>query len=255
VSAPTFASLATPEDVLAQFDVVLDWAKAAPSRVGYFAAMHRRVTSALMAAIDGGDFDDGPRMERMIVEFGTRYFEALRAWLGGGATVPASWKVAFDSTHRARMIVLEHLLVGMNAHIRFDLPVTTATVVPEAQLPSFRADFEKVNVVLDKLVDRDRLGVDHVSPMIRHIDVLGRRTDDIIDAALGGARELAWAVAGRLARLSGNERTAMVDALDESVAKEGRSVVRPDCLFAAVSTFVVYPAEVHDVAAVIRALE
>jgi hypothetical protein len=47
----------------------------------------------------------------------------------------------------------------------------------------------------------------------------------------------------------------MVDALDESVAKAGRSIVRPDCLFAAVSTFVVYPAEVHDVAAVIRALE
>jgi hypothetical protein len=255
MTAPTFASVTTPRDVLAQFDVVLDWAKAAPSRVGYFAAMHRRVTSALIAAIDEGVFDDGPRMERMIVEFGTRYFEALRAWLGDGATVPASWKIAFDSTHRSRMIVLEHLLIGMNAHIRFDLPVTTATVVPEDQLPSFRADFEKVNRVLDALVDRDRLGVDHVSPMIRHIDLLGRRTDDIIDMALGGARELAWGVAAQLARLPINERTAVVDNLDESVAKEGRSVVRPDCLAAGVSTFVVYPAEVHDVVAVIRALE
>ena len=254
MSAPTIASVATPAEVLEQFDVVLRWAKAAPSRVGYFAAMHRRVTSALIAAIDEGVFDDGPRMERMIVEFGTRYFHALGRWSGGG-TAPASWKVAFDSTNQSRLIVLEHLLIGMNAHIRFDLPVTTATVVPRGKLASFRQDFEKVNEVLDKLVDRDRLGVDHVSPMIRHIDVLGRRTDDIINVALAGAREQAWDVAGRLASLRGKDRTAMMDALDESVAREGRSVVRPDCLMAAVSTFVVYPAEVHDVAAVIRALE
>jgi hypothetical protein len=255
MSAPTFASVGTPEDVLAQFDVVLDWAKTAPSRVGYFAAMHRRVTSALISAINDGIFDDGTRMERMIVEFGTRYFDALRAWLSGGATVPASWKVAFDSADRPRMIVLEHLLMGMNAHIRFDLPVTTATVVPEKHLQSFRPDFEKVNSVLDKLVDRDRLGVDHVSPMIRHIDMLGRRTDYMIDVALAGAREQAWGVATRLARLPKSERTAMVHTLDDSVAKEVRSVIRPDCLVAAVSTFVVYPAEVHHIAAVIRALE
>jgi Family of unknown function (DUF5995) len=70
-------------------DVVADlWAIAARaeqtgSRMGFFAALYARVTSAMAAHVDGGFFDDGPRMERLDVKFARLYVDAVEHRLAG----------------------------------------------------------------------------------------------------------------------------------------------------------------------------
>ena len=66
---------------------------------------------------------------------------------------PTSWRVAFDAAARRRPIVLQHLLLGMNAHINLDLGVTAATFAGPEGLATVRRDFDAINRVLADLVD------------------------------------------------------------------------------------------------------
>src|SRR5262249_50475509 len=67
----------TIPEAVAALSSVADWAAKMGSPIGYFPALHREVALAIGASIDAGDFDDGPRMVRMVGEFTYRYLDAL----------------------------------------------------------------------------------------------------------------------------------------------------------------------------------
>lgn len=52
------------DDVVTAIDSVIDWSIENESRLGYFAALYKRITVAVRTAVAHGVFDDGPRMER-----------------------------------------------------------------------------------------------------------------------------------------------------------------------------------------------
>jgi hypothetical protein len=54
------------------------------SRVGYFAAVYRKVTAKIAEGIAAGFFDDGERTQRLDVTFADRYLLALRCYQTGG---------------------------------------------------------------------------------------------------------------------------------------------------------------------------
>ena len=60
--------------------------------------------------------------------------------------------MAFEAATRWRPIILQHLLLGMNAHINLDLGIAAATVAPREALPSFQHDFDEINVILTGLI-------------------------------------------------------------------------------------------------------
>ena len=43
----------------------------------------------------------------------------------------ASWRVAFDAATKSKYLVLQQLLVGMNAHINLDLGIAAAETCPQ----------------------------------------------------------------------------------------------------------------------------
>ena len=57
----------TIDEVIEALDGVLDEARRDGSRLGYFAALYRKVTIEVKKGIAAGYFDDGPRMERLDV--------------------------------------------------------------------------------------------------------------------------------------------------------------------------------------------
>ena len=70
--------------------------------------------------------------------FFDRFLAAVDTHRHGG-TPSRSWQVAFTAADQWRPTVLSHLLIGMNAHINFDLGVAVAATVPAAELPGFVA--------------------------------------------------------------------------------------------------------------------
>ena len=110
----------TIEEVIQSLDKIIEWSKKGKMRLGYFAALYRKVTVQVQEGIKNGLFDDGERMERLDVIFANRYLEAFEQY-HTSKDPTLSWKQAFDTSKRWKPIVLQHLLIGMNTHIDLDL--------------------------------------------------------------------------------------------------------------------------------------
>lgn len=243
----------TIAEVVTAFDEVIAWAEHEGSPVGYFPALHREVALAIGDAINDGDFDDGARMEAMVAAFASRYLDALHAFRSGGRPT-RSWAAAFDSASDPTLTVVQHVLLGMTAHIGLDLGVVTATIAPGNELAGLRPDYDRINDILDSLVDLDRLAVDAISPRLRELDRLGHLSDQLVKGVIHDARDHAWDLAERLAPLDPSGRNVAVNAADEHIATWSRRITHPELAIRVLLREVIRPAETRAVAAVIAHL-
>jgi hypothetical protein len=145
-------------------------------RVGYFAALYRQVTVRVRQAIQAGRFDDGQRMSRFDALFGIRYFDALGSWLQDRSG-PACWRVAFEMTRNADTIIVQHLLLGVNAHINLDLAVATAQTAPGESIQDLHRDFLLINDILVGVLADVQHAVDEISPYMWLLDKFGGRDE------------------------------------------------------------------------------
>ncbi len=219
-------SIEAIDEVIDRLGTVVEEARAERSRIGYFAAMYRRVTVAVREAIVAGEFEDPVRMAQLDLVFAERYLDAYAAWRTGDAATE-SWQICFDAAGRWRPLILQHLLAGMSAHINLDLGVAAATVAPGGDLAELRNDFDTINDVLARLIDEFGEAVGSVSPWIRWLDRLGGRTDQaVMRFSIERARKSAWGLAEELAPLDLAVWPDVIGRRDEEASAVGRSVFR-----------------------------
>ena len=217
----------TIDQVIERLDEIIDWAARNNSRAGYFAALYRRVTVKVRQGIADDFFEDGPRLERLDVIFANRYLDAFDQWRGGGEST-AVWRYAFAATNQFWPIVLQHLLLGMNAHINLDLGIAAARTVPASRLPSLRTDFNRINTILSALVSDVQNELAEVWPPLRIFNrFLGTADDKIINFSMERARDHAWNVAEQLAPLAEAEQAQRIAKLDDGIVKIARFVRHP----------------------------
>ena len=102
---------------------------ALPARLGHratFLATYRRTTLAVGQAVQRGWFEDPAWVVRWTHTFGRYYIDAHDADLAG-SPVPRPWRLAFGLAPDVHP--LANLLVGMNAHINYDLPQAVLDVI------------------------------------------------------------------------------------------------------------------------------
>lgn len=243
----------TIDDVITQLDDIITTARRERSRVGYFAALYRKVTVRVKEGIAAGRFEDGERMERLDVIFANRYLDALDRFCRG-EPISRCWTVAFQTARQWRFLILQHLLLGINAHINFDLGIAAAQTAPGEQLPNLKRDFEEINSILSELVDELQDKIGKVSPWLGLLDRVGGRTDEvIINFSLDKARDAAWSVAERLAPLSPEQQQMQLDSLERDVETLAYLVRNPG-MFLSTAMFVIRLAESNDVVRVIGTL-
>jgi hypothetical protein len=208
----------TIDGVVARLEAIIRDCIARGDRLGYFAALYERVTQAVRAGIAAGEFDDGPRMERLDVVFACRYLAAYDAYQAG--EMPSrSWLRAFEAAGDPRLIVLQHLLSGMNAHINLDLGVAAARVCPGAELAGLRGDFDRINDVLASLTPVVEAEVDGLSPDVATLAGLAPRLElRLVGFAMDDAREAAWKFAGELAPLTPQDQVPLMAKRDAEAA-------------------------------------
>lgn len=215
------------QEVIDELDDIVERAKADTDPIGYFAALYRAVTVRVRDGIEAGEFEDGARMEAFDVRFARRYLDAL-ADERAGRPVLGAWRLAFDTTDDWWPIVLQHLLLGMNAHINLDLGIAAARIAPGPALPGLRTDFNRINAILASLVDRTQAALADSWPILHLLDYTAARTDEaVVNFAMERARDHAWMVAERLAPLPLAEQEPIIRSLDASVTAIGRRVRHP----------------------------
>jgi len=225
---PRFTGSARPSDidgVIAALESIVDWSWREQSRLGFFCQVYLSTTRAVKAGILAGEFEDGPRLATFDVVFALRYLDAFSAFVEGRAT-PASWTCSFEADRDRELLVVQHVLLGMNAHINLDLGVAAAEVAPGPAITGLRADFDKVNELLARMIDRVELALGVTSPVLRVAGRLaGDRDREAIDWSIRAARRAAWECATNMAGKSGEDLGSAITALDRRVARLGELVV------------------------------
>lgn len=217
----------TIDEVLVELDQIILRARNEQSRLGFFATLYRNVTIEVKEGIAAGFFEDGARMEQLDVTFANRYLMALQGFRTGQPTKKC-WLTAFQTADKWAPTILQQLLVGMNAHINFDLGIAAQAVAPRDALPSLQTDFNRINDILGGMINRVRANVGEVSPWTRLLNSLPSQTDDrLINFSLNKARTSAWLVANMINLTPADKLGRELEILDEGVAKLGTLIVNP----------------------------
>jgi len=218
---------ATIDEALAGMDDIIARARAEGDRRGYFAVLYRKVTAKVKEGVENGFFDDAERMVRLDCLFADRYLDAVAAANAGG-TPTRSWKLTFDLAQRWRPLILQHLLVGINAHINLDLGIAAARCCPADELPALRHDYDRINAILAAMIAAVQTDLQRVSPWLGWLDRFGARTSsELIRFSIVTARAGAWSFATDLAATEASGRDAAIAERDRRIAEIGRMVAHP----------------------------
>lgn len=215
----------TIDEVLQQLDVIIDTARTENNAVGYFAYVYRRTTAAIKEAIRAGRFADNERMEVFDVSFANLYLEAYEQYHCEDPC-SASWQLAFDAA-KDQKALLQHVLLGMNAHINLDLGVAAGRMMAGKDLNELSADFRRVNDILQEITNELQERVAQASPVFTWLDRLGKDKDEhLLDFSMRAAREQAWVVAHQVWN-AGEDSARVITRIDQNVARLGKRVNQP----------------------------
>jgi len=243
----------TIDEVIQQLDAIIASERAKKSPLGFFPALYRQVTVKVKQGIADNFFDDGPRMEQFDVIFANRYLTAFETYQSGNKPTRA-WRVAFKAAADNELIILQHLLLGINAHINLDLGIAAAEVAPGSALPSLEGDFNKINDLLASLLDPAQEAINEFSPLLDLLDKVGGRTDEAIaNFSIDKAREEAWENAQLLAGQSPTQQQSTINLLDRKVSFLGRLIENPGYILSKALEIIRF-AESRNVPAIIDAL-
>jgi hypothetical protein len=232
---------ATIDEVLAQLDAIVSQ----PSRLGFFAALYRKVTARVKAGIGAGRFEDGPQMERLDVVFANRYLDAYTGWQAG-TPVSDCWRIAFEATSRSDLAVLQHLLLGMNAHIHLDLGIAVSEVSVS------RRDFDEINHVLLEILNEIQEDLARVSPWFALLEWAGGSSEEAIAGfTLVTARDIAWRHSELMAASVDSPGT--IATMDTVVRTIGFALLHPPLLTRAALRLMAFR-EPRDPSTVLRAI-
>jgi hypothetical protein len=239
----------TIDGVIDQLDTIIDQSIATRSRLGYFAALYKRMTLAVRQAIQAGRFQDAARMERLDVAFASRYLVTREQYFAGELHGQA-WLQAYEATTRDQYTVLQQLLIGINPHVMIDLGVAAARTCPGAAIAGLAQDFDTINTVIASLFPIIDAELDELSPFENRVDhgFLGVIKDDAIRRAIDEGRTSSWAFATSLASLDLPAQAIVIGRRDRDARLLG------DCLLHDPLAWVAKKRESTDVAANIAVL-
>ena len=217
----------TIEEVLSQLSGIIAESRQTGDRCGFFAALYYKVTAKVSEGIEKGQFEDGARMERLDVLFANRYLDALANWKSGGET-SASWKIAFEACRSRKVLVLQHLLLGISAHINFDLGIAAVETMKGLGQPlqPIEKDFDGINIILGAMTYEVINEINRLSPLLSLIGKHSKNTESVlVQFSMTNARDGAWCFAEDLFTLSGDGYQTCIDARDKGIAKLGSTLV------------------------------
>ena len=203
-------------------DELRDIALEAGDAAGYFPALYVRVTGEIAARIRNEQFEDGERMERLIDAFAGYYTRARYAEI----PVPRCWQATWDVAADPSLVIVQHLLLGANAHVNHDLAQAIVEIAPDyGGLEAVRGDFDMVNDVLAATFVEVIRDLDRVSWWASEAAMFGGGR--LFNFSMRTARSQASGAAERLYPLDETGRREYMRELDRLVSILAYMITRP----------------------------
>ncbi len=205
------------------------WEQAADARA-IFLRCYMMMTQNMLSAIEKREFHDPAWVEKLLNRFADYYFVALESFESDPGNAPPIWRLAYDFTFDPKSLALQKLLVGVNAHINYDLVLTLFDLL-EQEWWDLTEDLRVrryqdhclVNEVIGRTIDtvQDQI-LERAQPSMDIIDKLFGPLDELlISRLISRWRENVWEAAIQLLSTSDPaERNEMIHAIeDRALAK------------------------------------
>lgn len=216
----------TIDEVIITLDKIVEDCKTNNCPLGFFAVLYRKVTINVKEGILQNRFEDNVRMEKLDVFFANRYFKAYFDFKNN-QTISKSWKAAFEAKNKESYLVLQHLLLGINAHINLDLGIAAVNAVDNQLLEGIRNDFNHINHLLSDMTEEVKKNMGSISPVFGILMPLAKQWDDkIIQFSITTARDGAWKFAQQLDINKNNHETIIAER-DRSIEKLAIALISP----------------------------
>lgn len=181
--------------------------QAAADRRAVFLNCYLLMTRNMLAAVEAGEFHDGGWVSMLLNRFADYYFDALAEYERRDPAVPPIWRVTHDAALQPDTAVMQHLVLGVNAHINYDLVLAVAELMAP-EWPGYSEEMRRrryedychVNGVVARTVDavQDRV-VETLVPWMAIVDtVLGPLDEGMADWLITRWRDEVWEKAVRL---------------------------------------------------------
>jgi hypothetical protein len=207
---------------------LLDGWERAGDRRGIFLSCYAQMTGNMLKAVQAGEFHDNAWVGKLLEHFAGYYFNALDGYELQPQAAPAVWQAAFETARDPQAHVLQHLMLGVNAHINYDLVFALEDVLrPDWQVlsPQQRTeryeDHCRVNLVIAETVDavQDSV-VERFAPKMDLLDDgLGPLDEWLVSKLISIYRDRVW-----------QQSIHRLQAADESEADRLRQIVEKDAL-------------------------
>lgn len=220
----------TIEEVLQKLDAIIIWCKENQSPAGYFACTYRIMTAQVLKRIQQKKFEDNPRMTMLDLAFAQRYLDAWENY-SKGQKCSNAWYLAFEAAKNKNLLILQHIFLGMNAHINLDLGISAASVMPYRKINPLKKDFENINTVIASINQKVQDSLNKICYPVDLIDKLSNGKDNVVlDFAISRARETSWATAVIASNTPKFLQESVITIVDYAAAKVATQILNPKLL-------------------------
>ena len=204
-------------DVIAGLTALEARLYAAKDRRAVFASAYLTMTREIAARVSGREFNDPDWVNAYTVAFANLYRAAFHAFeVGSVLEVPSPWRTAFETAAAARGLIIQDMLLGMNAHINHDLSLALVEASIDTSREAKRADHFAVNEAIRHAVNAVQESIAaRYGRVFGIVDNLLRRVDeDVAVLSIEKARLNAWTSALSLADArDDSERQAVLESI------------------------------------------
>lgn len=152
--------MTTLSPVLDRMDLLAQAWEQAADRRSFFLRCYAMMTGNMLVAIDQGEFHDAAWVRDLLDLFAGYYFVALDAYEQADGATPDVWRLAHDAALQQEAPVLQTLLLGINAHINYDLVLALVdmlepewqSLAPQEQKQRYQ-DHRHVNDIIAATID------------------------------------------------------------------------------------------------------
>ena len=220
----------TIEEVLEKIDQIILWSKENKSPIGYFASTYRLMTAEVLKGVQQKKFENNSRMVKLDIAFANRYLDAFDTYRKYNRCTQ-SWFLAFEASKNKKLLILQHIFLGINAHINLDLGISAASIMPYRQINPLKNDFNRINSVIASINQNVQDSLNKICYPVELIDKLSNGKDNaVLDFAISRARETSWTTAVIASKTPLFLRESVINIVDYAAAKVGTQILNPRVL-------------------------
>ena len=192
------------------------------------------MTRNVLLAIDQQQFHDSAWVNKLLHHFAHYYFIALEQYEHQPASSPKVWQVAHNAAYDDHVSAFQKILLGMNAHINYDLVLALVDLLqPEWEYLSRQqrerryADHCHINDIIGRTIDTVQNDIlNPAMPILYLVDkVMGPLDEFLLSRLIAYWRNTVWQNAVQLLETADpQQRTALIQQLEQATLVTGKFI-------------------------------